>query len=89
MQVSPRRITALVDALEADGLVARRPHESDRRSTVIELTEAGRERCEEHVAVHRDDAAGVFDRLSSQERSDLMRLLARLDEVIHVGAGAT
>jgi DNA-binding MarR family transcriptional regulator len=36
-------MVGLVDALEAKGLVARRPQESDRRRNVVELTEAGRE----------------------------------------------
>src|SRR5579885_2081359 len=30
--VTPRNVTALVDGLEADGLVERRPHPSDRRA---------------------------------------------------------
>lgn len=39
--VTPRNITALVDALEAEGLVKRRPHPTDRRATVIEMTPLG------------------------------------------------
>lgn len=36
--------TELVDRLEASGHVRRRPHETDRRRVVVELTEHGRER---------------------------------------------
>src|SRR5438094_6878907 len=36
--VTPRNITTLADALEQDGLVTRRPHPTDRRVTLIELT---------------------------------------------------
>src|ERR671913_2092512 len=39
--VTRRNVTALVDALEEEGLVKRMPHPSDRRATVIELTEKG------------------------------------------------
>jgi len=35
-------MVALLDALEREGIVARRPFEQDRRRNVIELTEAGR-----------------------------------------------
>src|SRR5918997_2840474 len=35
--VTRRNVTALVDALEIEGLVRRRPHPTDRRATVIEL----------------------------------------------------
>lgn len=36
--VSPRTVTGLVDALEQDGWVIRRPHPRDRRATIVELT---------------------------------------------------
>ncbi len=35
-------VSKLVDRIEAAGLCARRPHPQDRRSSVIELTRAGR-----------------------------------------------
>jgi DNA-binding MarR family transcriptional regulator len=36
--VSPRTVTGLIDALEADGWVTRSPHPTDRRATLIALT---------------------------------------------------
>jgi DNA-binding MarR family transcriptional regulator len=42
LEVSPRNITGLVDALEASGHVERAPHPSDRRAFLVTLTEAGR-----------------------------------------------
>jgi DNA-binding MarR family transcriptional regulator len=41
LDVTQRRITALVDALEAEGLVERQPHPTDGRSTIATLTRAG------------------------------------------------
>jgi DNA-binding MarR family transcriptional regulator len=41
LRVTPRNVTGLVDALEADGLVARSAHPSDRRATLVTLTEKG------------------------------------------------
>jgi DNA-binding MarR family transcriptional regulator len=38
--ISPRTVTGLVDALEADGWVTRSPHPTDRRATIISLTPA-------------------------------------------------
>ena len=38
LDVTPRAVTALVDGLEADGLVRRCVHPHDRRATVVELT---------------------------------------------------
>ena len=42
LKVSPRNVTGLVDALEAGGFVARRAHPSDRRATLVTLTDRGR-----------------------------------------------
>jgi DNA-binding MarR family transcriptional regulator len=41
LRVTPRNITGLVDALEVDSLVARSAHPTDRRATVVALTEKG------------------------------------------------
>ena len=43
LSVSPRNVTGLVDALEAGGFVERRPHPSDRRATLVTLTDLGTE----------------------------------------------
>ncbi|NNN32877.1 MarR family transcriptional regulator [Streptomyces sp. S3(2020)] len=40
--VTPRNVTGLLDALQVDGLVAREAHPSDRRATLVSLTEKGR-----------------------------------------------
>jgi DNA-binding MarR family transcriptional regulator len=38
--ISPRTVTGLIDALEADGWVTRTPHPEDRRATIIAVTPA-------------------------------------------------
>jgi DNA-binding MarR family transcriptional regulator len=43
LQVHPTSVTNVVDRLEAQGLVRRVPHPSDRRATLAELTGAGRD----------------------------------------------
>jgi len=43
LQVHPASVTNVVDRLEAQGLVRRQPHPTDRRTTLAELTSAGRE----------------------------------------------
>jgi DNA-binding MarR family transcriptional regulator len=45
LRCTPRNVTSLVDALEASGFVVRRPHPTDRRATLVALTERG-----EHAA---------------------------------------
>lgn len=41
LQVSPRNVTGLVDALEPAGYLERRPHPTDRRATLVTLTDRG------------------------------------------------
>ena len=54
LQVHPTSVTNTIDRLEADGLVARVPHPTDRRTTLAQLTGAGR-------AVVTDAAATLAD----------------------------
>ena len=42
LQVHQTSVTNLVDRLEAQGLIKRTPHPTDRRSTVAQITPAGR-----------------------------------------------
>lgn len=43
LQVHPTSVTNAVDRLEQAGLAARRPHPSDGRTVLVEITPAGRE----------------------------------------------
>jgi len=45
LQLHPTSITNIVDRLQGSGLVVRRPHPTDGRTTLVEITEAGRELC--------------------------------------------
>jgi len=46
LQLHPTSVTNIVDRLERDGLVKRVPHPTDRRTTLVEITEEGRRRRE-------------------------------------------
>jgi DNA-binding MarR family transcriptional regulator len=41
LRTTPRNVTGLVDALEADGFVTRAAHPTDRRATLVKLTKKG------------------------------------------------
>jgi DNA-binding MarR family transcriptional regulator len=41
LKVTPRNVTGLVDGLVATGYVTREPHPTDRRATLVSLTEQG------------------------------------------------
>ncbi len=77
LQLHPTSITNIVDRLEADGLARRLPHPSDRRTTLVELTEPGRERLTAATeAVTRAEFG--FVGLDDQEQAALSVLLTKV-----------
>lgn len=85
--VTARSVTALVDALEADHLVRRVPHPTDRRATIVELTDEGREMVHTQFEVHSELAAEVFGRLSEDDQRELLRILRQLSaDLAEMGA---
>jgi DNA-binding MarR family transcriptional regulator len=84
--ISPRTVTGLIDALEADGWVTRSPHPADRRATIISLTRAA----EATLTKLRENYEGLArDLLSDIPEDDLARcrsvigaLEDRLDDVV-------
>jgi DNA-binding MarR family transcriptional regulator len=80
--VTKRNVTALVDALEEEGLVRRRPHPTDRRATVIELTEQGLKMTDSMYEGHRAAVSELFVDLSEEDRRELIRLLGLLREAL-------
>ncbi|MCA1731578.1 MAG: MarR family transcriptional regulator [Actinobacteria bacterium] len=73
--VTPRNVTKLVDELEAEGLVRRLPHPSDRRATLIDLTEVGREKIAEGYAEYVAVTSELFSVLSEEDQWELIRLM--------------
>jgi DNA-binding MarR family transcriptional regulator len=76
--VTARNVTTLVDGLEAEGLVRRTPHATDRRATVVELTPQGFEMAERMLGPFHQQVTGLFRELSEGDRRDLVRLMETL-----------
>ncbi len=80
--VTRRNITALVDALEEEGLVRRKPHPTDRRATVIEMTHKGELAMDRIYDEHRAAVAELFVDLDEEDRHELTRMLGVLREAL-------
>jgi DNA-binding MarR family transcriptional regulator len=76
--VTATNITALVDALEGDGLVMRRQHPTDRRATLIELSPKAEDEVALGCTVYKDRVAELFSELTEGECRDLTRMLEKL-----------
>ena len=78
LHVSPRTVTDMIDTLEARGLVARCAHATDRRVTLLRLTEVG---ARELAAASTDServAAAAISALDQDEQHTLQSLLERV-----------
>ena len=78
LHVSPRTVTDLVDGLETDGFVVRGPHPTDRRKTVLTLTEAGLGALAAARRVRLANAAELLTVLDPAERTALATLLDKV-----------
>jgi DNA-binding MarR family transcriptional regulator len=75
--IDPPNATVLVDDLEGQGLVRRRPHPTDRRAKVVEATRRGKA-----LARRADDILATppaaLGALTSDDLEALQRILTRL-----------
>jgi DNA-binding MarR family transcriptional regulator len=81
-------VTALVDGLQAAGLVQRDPHPGDRRAVLVRLTEAGAAVTRQLAADYEVGSARVFAGIPTEQvprfLTTLDTLTARIDHLIGV-----
>jgi DNA-binding MarR family transcriptional regulator len=71
-------MTSRLDALEKEGLVRRLRDPEDRRSVLVELTEKGREKHEQAMAIQAPKEALLAEALTDREKEQLNSLLRRV-----------
>lgn len=70
--------TSVLDTLERRGLVERRPHPTDRRKLLIELTPEGRKTIDQILpGIHRVETR-VMSALTPDERREMLALIAKV-----------
>lgn len=80
LAVTPRNVTGLVDALEGLDFVARRSHPSDRRASLVMLTDRGQAAA---AAIHADEqefASLLLDHLEGEEQATFSAILESILE---------
>jgi DNA-binding MarR family transcriptional regulator len=78
LMVTGGNVTAIVDQLEKEGLVERFDEPGDRRAWLIRLTSGGRKSFAEMARAHEQWVVELLAGLSSRERDELLKLLAKL-----------
>ncbi|WP_432510232.1 MarR family winged helix-turn-helix transcriptional regulator [Kineococcus sp. SYSU DK001] len=87
LHIAPRSLTDLADPLEQAGLLRRTPDPDNRRSTLLDLTPAGRAVLDELHRRSRESAAAAFAVLDPDDRRRLLDLLRRLEGALAAPAG--
>jgi DNA-binding MarR family transcriptional regulator len=77
LQLHPTSVTNIVDRLQADGLVRRTPHPTDRRATLVEITADGLVRLDEATKSVTETDFGLVG-LDEADKDTLFALLARI-----------
>ena len=75
-------MTALLDRLEEQGRIARRPHPSDRRKVVVHITRHGRDEVMARVHPMVDEVIALVQSLPDEERPVINRFLDDLAALV-------
>jgi DNA-binding MarR family transcriptional regulator len=81
-KVQPPSMTRVLARLEEHGLVSRRPHPTDGRQSVVELTTAGRELLAQEVRMREAWLARRLAELTAEEREVLRAASAVIDKLV-------
>ncbi len=80
--VTATNVTALVDALEKEGLVHRKPHPTDRRATIIELSPIAEELLTSSCNPFKDRVSELFTIFSEKEQKEFLSFLLRMRKAL-------
>ena len=78
LRINPSSVSELVSKLESDGYVKRTVDPSDKRATLITLTELGEARSAELADERAEKMGKAFAKLTAEEKEQLLALLEKL-----------
>lgn len=80
--VTTGTLTVSVDRLEKKKLLVRKPHDTDRRAWLIDLTDAGRDCFIQHHEFHNRMTQEIMAGLTPEEQAAFARILEKVLEKI-------
>lgn len=78
LRIAPRSATEVIDDLEKRGLAVRKPDPSDRRATLVTLTDEGVSTVRAINEARAAEGERLFAGLDPADRADLTRILRQL-----------
>lgn len=73
-------LTVQVDKLVKIKVMERRPHESDRRSILVDLTELGSQLYQEHDQLHLELSKDITSKLKDSELTTLLKCFKSMNQ---------
>jgi DNA-binding MarR family transcriptional regulator len=73
-------LTVMVDRLEENGFLERRPHETDRRSFLVALTDKGRKHFRKHHRHHlqlTDEVLAALDPAAQEHFAEALEMISK------------
>lgn len=80
LSVTKRNITTLVDGMEKSELVVRKPHPTDRRSTLVSLTKVGIVAFNEAAEAHSEQMDALVAELNTAQAAAISQALVQLTQ---------
>ncbi|HEX7136948.1 MAG TPA: MarR family transcriptional regulator [Vicinamibacterales bacterium] len=80
LMVTGANVTGVTDQLEAEGLVRRAAHPSDRRAFTVHLTARGRRQFRRMAAIHEKWVIELFEGWDAKQQGQMYALLAGLKQ---------
>ncbi|WP_430785974.1 MarR family winged helix-turn-helix transcriptional regulator [Actinoplanes sp. G11-F43] len=78
LRIAPRSATEVIDDLQRRGLVQRKPDPSDRRATLVVLTEPGADTARRIREARATEGERLFAGLQPSDRAELSRILREI-----------
>ena len=88
LSIPASRMVAILDALEAKGLLQRRFRDDDRRSRAVHLTEAGKALLRKAFEIAKAHEEWICEPLSAADRDRLIGLLDRIGGHLGLSPGS-
>lgn len=85
LHIARPTVTSLVNSLEAQGYLQRRPKTADRRAVLVELTAKGLEFVDKGRRMFEEHMGRLVEFLGADDARELVRLIRRVQEFSEMG----
>lgn len=83
MSISSARVASILNSLESKGLLERQIDKTDRRRILVNLTQEGKEKAEEHNEEVINMITKMFELLGEDDSKEFVRITGRIIDMAY------